>query len=320
MELANTTTISCFFLKDVHIAHEGAVYGVEIFTCVLNALLPFAATSGNLLTIFVIYATPSLHTQQYVFLACLAASNFVLAAIAQPSYVVYKVSEMTGYGAAWCNSRVAHWFVGFTCAGVSILTITAVAVDRFLAIHLHLTYVATVTVKRCVLTAVAFWVLCFTVMTSVFFMNSDRYWTVGPIPILFFSLFLTTASYVKIFRILRRHERQIQVQARQSAWNNDSSNPRLNMKKYKKSAITTLYILALFVGSNTPILVAMVIRVFTGYSASVKLAYELGATVVYASSSLNPILYCWRLRDIRQAVLNTLRKLRNFICCCGPKK
>ena len=318
MKSANTTTI-CFFLEDVRLSHEGAVYGVEIFTCVLNAFLPIVATSGNLLTIFVIYATPSLHTQQNVFLACLATSNFVLAAIVQPSYVVYKVSEMTGYGAAWCHSRVVHWFGGFTCAGVSILTITALAVDRFLAIHLHLTYITTVTVKRCVITAVLFWVLCFTAAISVFFMNSDRYWTVAPIPILFFSLFLTTASHVKVFRTLGRHERQIQVEARQSAWNNGSSNRRLNVTKYKKSAIITLYILLLFVVSNIPFLVTMVIRIFTGYTGSVKLAYELEVTVVYASASLNPVLYCWRLRDIRQAVLSTLRKLRQCICCCRLK-
>ena len=318
MGTENTPNISCYFLTDVQLDHTGYVYALEVFTCVLNSVLPLVGITGNLLTIFVFYNTPRLHLPPNVFLCCLAASNFVLAAMAQPSYVVYKVSEITGNRAVWCHGRIVHWFVGFLCAGVSVLTITAIAVERYLALYLHLKYVTSVTVKRCLIAAISFWIFCFLVMLSLFFMNSDRYWTVVPIPVIVLSMVLTTTAYIKIFKILHRHQVQIRAEAL-PAWQNTECPP-MNLKKYKKSAITTLYILGLFLASNVPVVIAMAARVVIGYTSAVKLAYELSASVFYVSSSLNPVLYCWRLKDFRQALFNTLKKPRQFSCLKDPSE
>ena len=35
-------------------------------------------------------------------------------------------------------------------------------------------------------------------------------------------------------------------------------------------------------------------------------------TIVYFNSTLNPILYCWKLREVREAVKTTVRKIRCF--------
>ena len=312
MALENTTDKTCLFLADVQLDHTGYVYALEVFTCVLNSVLPLVAVTGNLLVIFVIFNTPTLHSPPNVFLSCLAASNFVLAAMAQPSYVVYKVSEITGNRAVWCHGRIVHWFVGFLCAGVSVLTITAIAVERYLALYLHLKYVTSVTVKRCLIAAISFWIFCFLVMLSLFFMNSDRYWTVVPIPVMCFSIVLTTAAYTKIFRILRWHQNKILSQT-QHAWQT-SANTGVNLKSYKRTALTMLYILVLFCVCHLPVLLAMIVRVVIGYTRPVKLAYELAATGFYLSSSINPVFYCWRMKDVREAVLNTLKKLQNLSC------
>ena len=39
------------------------------------------------------------------------------------------------------------------------------------------------------------------------------------------------------------------------------------------------------------------------------LAVESTVALIYFNSSLNPILYCWKNKEIRQGVRNTLRKL-----------
>ena len=38
------------------------------------------------------------------------------------------------------------------------------------------------------------------------------------------------------------------------------------------------------------------------------------ATLVYLNSTLNPILYCWKMRELRQAVKDTIRQF-----CCRDK-
>ena len=38
-------------------------------------------------------------------------------------------------------------------------------------------------------------------------------------------------------------------------------------------------------------------------------------SLFYLNSSLNPFLYCWKIREVKQAVKDTIRQLN---CCCGP--
>ena len=44
-------------------------------------------------------------------------------------------------------------------------------------------------------------------------------------------------------------------------------------------------------------------------SSSVYLALEVAVTLVFLNSSLNPILYSWKIREVRQAVKHTIRQL-----------
>lgn len=43
-----------------------------------------------------------------------------------------------------------------------------------------------------------------------------------------------------------------------------------------------------------------------GMTITKRLLFELARTVVYANSALNPFMYCWCLRDIRAAVIESL--------------
>ena len=52
----------------------------------------------------------------------------------------------------------------------------------------------------------------------------------------------------------------------------------------------------------------MIVETFTGYTLSVKIAYDYVATAVFINSALNPLVYCWRIREIQRAVKSVLRK------------
>ena len=51
----------------------------------------------------------------------------------------------------------------------------------------------------------------------------------------------------------------------------------------------------------------------TGLSSSLYVARQVALTLIMLNSSLNPVLYCLKIRDVRQAVKITLRQL----CCLG---
>ena len=300
METNNTT--KCFFLTSVELSHEGSDFIAEVFCCAVNSVLSLAAALFNILVILVIWKTSHLHTPSNILICCLAGSDLVIGVLAQPMLVVYKIAEFKDDAKTACIGRLIHWIAGFVCAGVSVMTIAAISVDKVLALYLHLRYKEVVTVARVLKVVFAFWFFCITAAVSLFLANSDRYWTLVPLPVLCTSLTTTFVAYIKVFGVLRRHRNQIRAQTR-PAWNG------VNMRKYKKSVITMIYVLVMFLACYTPFLAAMAVRVLVGYNSTVKMFYEWGATVVYLNSSLNPLLYWIRMQEIRLAAYNTIRKL-----------
>lgn len=76
----------------------------------------------------------------------------------------------------------------------------------------------------------------------------------------------------------------------------------VDVLKCKKSAITVLYIYGLLLLFYVPFVTVIIVETANGYTRSLKIAYDYTATVVFINSSLNPAIYCWRVKEIRLAV------------------
>ena len=123
-------------------------------------------------------------------------------------------------------------------------------------------------------------------------------WIIVLAVILLLSFLVTTLSTLKVFQIARR-----QIQQQQSVQGN-----AVNFLKCKKSAVTVLYVYALFLMFYFPLCVTMLVDSFIGYTRTVKIAYDYTTTVVFLNSSLNPLVYCWRIQYIRRAVKIVIQK------------
>ncbi len=305
MNKSESDTNDCLFLDVVGTTHDGFTLAIEISTLVVNSLFSITAAIANALITHVIYRTPSLQSPSSVLLCSLALADFVTGLVTQPAFVVYKTAELLGNTKLVCNGRILHWVAGFTCTGVSVVTIASIAIDKVLALHLHLRYNEIVSNMRVAKVVLFIWLCCVTIVISVFFGHSDKYWTFLPLPMLLLSLLVTAVCYLQIFSILRRHQRQIQATERVVS---QPKTATLDLKKYKKSALTMGYVVILFICSNIPFLTAMVVRVVIGYNSSVKLAYEIGSTIMYVNSTLNPVLYLVRMKDVRRAAFTLIRR------------
>ena len=119
---------------------------------------------------------------------------------------------------------------------------------------------------------------------------------------------VTTFSYISIYRIVRQHQLQIHVQ--QQAVQSLNTEHHLNMMQSKKSAINTFiyYICTmLMMLCYSPIFISMIILVI--FPKRPRKAWNFADTVLFMNSSINPFLYCWRLHELRTAVLKKQRKL-----------
>ena len=112
-------------------------------------------------------------------------------------------------------------------------------------------------------------------------------------------ILVMAVSYYKVFRIIRHHQKGVQA--------NHSS---INISKYKKSIFTVLYILALFVISYLPYLGnALTFYVLQEFGDMFLACVKFTSIIIYVSSLLNPLLYCWRIKEIKMGVKSLVRKL-----------
>ena len=108
----------------------------------------------------------------------------------------------------------------------------------------------------------------------------------------------TSVVYFKVYRIIRQHQQQ--VQGHQPHQN--FGQPAIDFAKYKKSVVTILYILALFSVCFLPMIVWLVVLILMGYNTETWTAYSVSLLLLFLSSSLNPGLYIWRMKDVREGV------------------
>ena len=300
----NKTHKTCFFL-DINLDKTEEVFITNILTCILNFVFSLITCVGNFLILFAIRKTQGLHSPSFILLGCLAASDLLVGLICQPFFVVLKIAELVDGFSAYCPLRMLRFISGWIASGVSLLSLAAVSVDRLLALTLHLRYNTIVTVRRVFQTVFVFFIICIILVLSSFWVKTN--WFLIPLSIFILVLVVITLSTLKIFQIVRRHQRQIK---KQNAAARHLKTNTVNVLKCRKTAVTVLYVYGLFVIFYLPYNVTVIFHKLTGYTTTVKIAYDYVTTAVYINSFLNPLVYCWRIREIRRAVKNILRIAR----------
>ena len=83
----------------------------------------------------------------------------------------------------------------------------------------------------------------------------------------------------------------------------------LNIGRYRKAVYSALWVQVTLVVCYLPSGIIVALQPQRGKSLSIHHDLEFTATLVYLNSSLNPFLYCWKIREVRQAVKETLKQL-----------
>ena len=128
---------------------------------------------------------------------------------------------------------------------VTLMTMTAISVDRLLALMLGLRYKQIVTLKRTYIILTTFWAFNLFVILSGFFHHPIilSYSSL----VISFCLVISLASYAKIFCILRYHQAQVRDQQPASQTNT------LNMARFRKAVYSALWVQLALVVCYAPI-------------------------------------------------------------------
>ncbi|XP_078344040.1 melanocyte-stimulating hormone receptor-like [Oculina patagonica] len=268
---------------------------IVIINCALNAPLMPISIIGNSLVLATILRTPSLRSPSIVFLCSLAVSDLLVGLVVQPVYIgrLFTADFLDKIGDT----------VAFAACGVSLSTITAISVDRFLALHYHMKYPMLMTTHRAMYISATLWLVNF-LMSFLPFWGLDVFYLVIALSIIV-CLLLSTVCYIRIYQIVRRHQLQIHVQ--QQAVESLNAENNQNMHRSMKNAKNTFIYYAVMILCYTPVFISMSILVIMPHHW--RRAWNLTDTVAFMNSSINPFLYCWRLRELRTAVSKTVKEV-----------
>ena len=185
----------------------------------------------------------------------------------------------------------------------SLLTLTAISVERLLALLLRLRYRQVITLKRTRWIIITFWVLPAGYATIRLFWNFSL--TIVAIPL---CLVTSAFSHTKIFFSLRRHQSQVQDHVQQPNQTN-----RLNIARFRTAVSTALWMQFTLIVCYLPLVISRThLVVNTELSSSFIVAVNYTVTLVFLNSSLNPIFYCWKIAEVRRAMKQTIRQI---LCC-----
>ena len=281
------------------------------FFAVLNIPLSVTAFLGNILIQVALHKESSLHPPTKLLLRSLSVSDLCVGLISEPITVIAwfsAVKEHSDFCRYALNSSV---ITTFTLGTVSLLTLIAISVDRRFALLLGLRYRQVVTLKRTRMNVIAIWIISI-IAPSVYFLNSHLTLWCGNIGILI-CLVISTICYTKIFLNLRYHHTQVQDHVHHGQV---SQANQLNIARYRKAVYSALWLQLTLVACYLPQSITGTLLINREFSPSLFLALCFTSTLVYFNSSLNPILYCWKIREVRQAVKDTIRHL----CCPSPSQ
>ena len=276
--------------------------GQLTFISVLNSFLSLSAFLGNALILIALHKESSLHPPSKLFLRCLATSDLCVGLISGPLYVICLISGLKEHWNICRYMSMATFITSYILCSVSLLTMTAIGVDRLLALLLRLRYRQVVTLNRVSVLVITFWLLS-TIFSSMYFLNpliTFWYGTTG-IPL---NVFTSIFCYTKILFTLRNRENQVQGHVQQPNQAN-----QLNIARYKKAVSTVIWLQLTLVACYLPLCVATAMATIGGRSLSVYNTWFYAVTLAYLNSSLNPILYCWKIQEVRQAVKDTIRQV-----------
>ena len=269
----------------------------------LNIFLSFiAAFLGNTLILVALQKETSLHPPSKLLYRNLAITDLCVGIITEPLLVTYLTSVVKRRWDSCYYTVLALFFLGHTLCDVSLLTLTAISVDRLLALLLGLRYRQVVTLRRTSITVIGFWILSIvgasTIIWNLLIFTWYQYIVAALCPV------TTIFAYTKIFFTLRHN--QIHVQNHVAQGQPSQAIP-LNIARYRKAVYSALWVQGTLGICYLPYNIAVFLTPQRGMPLSIYLARNFTVSMVFLNSSLNPLLYCWKIREVRQAVKETLR-------------
>ena len=290
-------------------------YNHLVAVAIVNLIAVFPTILLNALVIFAVATRHRLRSNSNILLAYLAGTDLLSGLIVQPIAIAVEMKRIYGVG-PFCTLEkitvVAHLSVGVA----SLNHIAILSIVRYIAIKHPLRYRNMVTKKRIKIAVLVAWAITVSVTSLeltlaltdsgtkiysvILKLNDILRATIG-------SIYIVVIGYTCVYIYLETRRRVKRLQTEQL-----SQEEVKKRKKDSKAAITLAIILGALVLTNLPSIITFAVR-----ALSVKIEprvmsvlWSWLATSVMLGSLLNPVIYCWRIRELRRTFLEIMHLRR----------
>ena len=288
------------------VRYPASLVGTSAAFAALNTFFSITAILGNILILIALNKVTSICPPTKLMFRCLAVTDLCVGLTTQPLFTVTLLAGLH------FNEYVdlIQVISSMVLCGVSLLTSTAISVDRLLALSLGLRYRYVVTLRRVRALIISFWFLS-GASIGCFFISRIFYFVYAVVMLI--SLLISAISYAKIYFRLRHQLLHVQghVHQRQQLPPNGVVPTALNVARYKKTVSIIAWVQLGLFACYSPFWITLISLIFEG-SLEINIYYFF-LCLLFLNSSLNPILYCWKIREVKQAVKDIIRQLS---CCC----
>lgn len=290
--------------------YEGYLLKVNFPLAVVFIVFGLYTVVGNTLVFTVYFIDPFKNlrrTLSFYYVVNLAFADILVGIVVEPLNVsVY-----------WTKSEPAlfafYVFAVLSCVS-SILNISAMMLDRYIAVSRAFRYRVLMTVKRIRASVVFLWLYAFHFSLLAFLGWRDATFQIYlyGFGVLLPSLIML-ASYHGLIRILKKKSSKLK---RSSRLCKASTQAKKMVQRERRISSTVLMMLMVFLVAWFPFVVVDFVLVFCAdcRSQHLRLARDITLSLGFFSSGINPALYAWRVRRFKQGLLKImkLRVSENF--------
>lgn len=296
--------------------YEGYLLKVSLPLAVVFIVFGLYTVVGNALVCCVYFVDPfkNLRTLSFYYVVNLAFADILVGVVVEPLNVsVY-----------WTGSKPAlfafYIFAVLSCVS-SILNISAMMLDRYIAVSQAFRYRALITERRVRLSVVFLWLYSFH-----FSLLALLGWRDASFQIYLYccGVLLPSAlmllSYHGLIRILKK--KSAKLRRFSSGFCERSSQVKKMVHRERRVSTTVLLMLMVFLTAWFPFVVVDFALVFCAHCRSQRLllARDITLSLGFFSSGVNPLLYAWRVRRFKQGLLKIIKLHRESVITKKPRR
>lgn len=277
-----------------------------LLVCVLNLVWSAVAVLGNVLVIRALWKARTMPSTLRPLFLSLAVSDLTVGFFAQLMFgvIMAVMLEMAASGNfnfdSFCpNVVTTSQFFLYLLVTASCLSVAAIALDRLLAVSLHLRYQELVTPRRTVLVLSFLWIASGLIASIYIFL--PNYNDIVGVFMEVLVLLVTAVAYCQIYKVVRHHQNQIQSQIQ--------NQQAVELARDKRSSFNTFCVYAVLLACYLPDLCCGILVLAVGSEMQFLVAFHASGFLVFLNSSINPLIYYWRYQEIRTLMKGTIRSI-----------